>query len=220
VIQERSLFHDIALLDGKFASEGTEMNLLWGKKELVFHQVTLYFDADGLENVFADKNNKTLRQTLAHRRYKKYEAVVVANYLEYLEWPLGKFLLHLKSSGDNFYLKFLNKYGDKRYCQFCIEDERFLYEMGLYVYTVSAKPQYIGRCRDSFKKRINRGYGKIHPKNCYLDGQATNCHLNALIAEYQVQVALWVHVMDDKDMITRAEKGLIVKYNPPWNIAR
>jgi len=196
------------------------MKLLWDKKELEFHQVALYFDVDGFENVFADKNNKTLRETLAHRRYKKYEARVVANYPEYLEWRLGEFLLHLKLNGDNFYLEFLNKYGDKRYCRFRIEDDRFLSEMGLYVYTVSAEPQYIGRCCDSFKKRINFGYGRISPKNCYLDGQATNCHLNALIAEYQAQVAFWVHVMDDQDMITRAEKWLIAKYNPPWNIAR
>lgn len=32
-----------------------------------------------------------------------------------------------------------------------------------------------------YSKRIQQGYGVIHPKNYHLDGQAANCHLNALI---------------------------------------
>jgi hypothetical protein len=44
------------------------------------------------------------------------------------------------------------------------------------------------------KKRISQGYGKISPKNCYLDGLATNCHLNALITETiksKKEILLW-----------------------------
>ncbi|MFK4618979.1 hypothetical protein ABIF50_002256 [Bradyrhizobium diazoefficiens] len=64
--------------------------------------------------------------------------------------------------------------------------------MGVYAYFVGDDLKYIGRCKDSMKKRINHGYGKVHPKNCYLDGQSTNCHLNALIAPLRESVSLWL----------------------------
>jgi hypothetical protein len=195
------------------------LKLTWENRELSFHPVALHFDASGLENVFAAKNNKTLRETLAHHRYRKFENVVIAGYSEFLDWKLGKFLLRLKSSGDDFYLSFLNKYGDESYCQFHIEDKHFQSNKGLYAYTVAREIRYIGRCRDSFRRRVNQGHGRIHPKNCYIDGQATNCYLNALIAMYQGHVEFWVHVMSDNEEIVEAEKWLIARYNPLWNIA-
>lgn len=56
---------------------------------------------------------------------------------------------------------------------------------------------YIGRCYDSFGKRVNKGYGKIHPKNCCIDGQSTNCHLNALIESEVGNVKFCVCALDD-----------------------
>ncbi|MCY3840740.1 MAG: hypothetical protein OXH09_19180 [Gammaproteobacteria bacterium] len=70
------------------------------------------------------------------------------------------------------------------------------------------------------KKRINQGYGKIHPKNCFRDGQATNCHLNALITAAIAAVTLWLHRMDNGDEIEALEASLIWCYAPPWNIQR
>jgi len=80
--------------------------------------------------------------------------------------------------------------------------------------------KYIGRCKDSMKKRINQGYGKIHPKNCYLDGQATNSHLNARITAEKKKITLWLHEMDSETEIELLERELIRAYNPPWNIQR
>ena len=70
------------------------------------------------------------------------------------------------------------------------------------------------------KKRINQGYGKIHPKNCFRDGQATNCHLNALITAATAAVTLWLYRMDNGDEIEALEADLISRYAPPWNIRR
>ena len=70
------------------------------------------------------------------------------------------------------------------------------------------------------KKRINQGYGKIHPKNCYLDGQATNCHLNTLIARADEEVKLWLCEMESIQEIELVEKKLIRKHQPEWNILR
>ena len=195
------------------------MNLLWKDQSLRFEPVILRFEPEQFENVFAHKNNKTVAETLTHHRYRRLADEVKRAYGQYLDWKLGEFLLHLKSQEDDFYLRFLNKYGDKKYSRFYIEDELYWPQKGLYSYAVEDELRYIGRCRDSFKKRINQGYGKIHPKNCYLDGQATNCHLNALLTEQGERVKFWVYSLEDNHLIETMERELIGHYNPLWNIA-
>jgi hypothetical protein len=184
-----------------------------------FERAELEFDAAKFDSVFADKNNKTIAQTVEHRRYKKLSSEVTSRYVEFLDWPLGKFLVHLKSHGDSFYLRFLNAYGDSTYCRFRIADDAVRRLKGLYVFAASQEIQYIGRCRDSFGKRIDQGYGKIHPKNCFIDGQATNCHLNSLISPVRNQVEFWFCPIADDSHIEAEEKRLIRLCNPPWNIA-
>ena len=68
------------------------------------------------------------------------------------------------------------------------------------------------------RKRVNQGYGRIHPKNCFRDGQATNCHVNARIAAETSDVTLWLCRMDNHADIEAVERGLISEYLPPWNI--
>ena len=91
---------------------------------------------------------------------------------------------------------------------------------GVYAYLAGDELKYIGRCKDSIKKRVNQGYGKIHPKNCYLDRQATNCHLNARITAEKSEVTLWLHKMNSASEIESLERELIRLCNPPWNIQR
>ena len=81
--------------------------------------------------------------------------------------------------------------------------------------------KYIGRCTDNFKKRINQGYGKIHPKNCFIDGQATNCHLNSLINS-SVNVEFGIYIMSEKtkDEIKEMEKLILTCNRFEWNIQR
>jgi len=141
-------------------------------------------------------------------------------YSDELDKPLGCFLLKLKKRGHPFYKKFLNKYGDLEYSQFRITDKNYLKSKGIYAYTLNSEIVYIGRCNSSLKQRINQGYGKIHPKNCYIDGQATNCHLNAKITKSKDRVDLWFHKMTNKKKINELEKQLIKKYHPKWNIKK
>lgn len=88
----------------------------------LFEQVPLRFADDRRENVFADKNNKTVRETLVHRRYQNLTQACTTRYSEHLDSRLGDFLLQLKRSGDPFYQEFLNPYGDLVYSTFCISD--------------------------------------------------------------------------------------------------
>ncbi len=136
--------------------------------------------------------------------------------------PLGSFLSELKQKEDSCYRKFLNPHGDLTYSMFTLADRRHLDAKGIYAYYFGSELRYIGRCIDSMKCRINNGYGKIHPKNCYIDGQATNCHLNALITQSRSRedISLWIcQILADED-IKMTERLLIRQHEPPWNIQR
>lgn len=194
-----------------------KMNIYLSGKELVFKKVALTFIDEEYNNIFADKNNKTLKETVSHNRYKKFKGIVEKKYSNFLNFNLGVFLKHLKDSNDMFYLQFLNKHGDKTYSHFFIDENDVLQSKGLYLYSINEEVKYIGRCKDSFKKRINQGYGKIHPKNCYLDGQSTNCHLNSLITQNKKHINFYIHEMTDDKKIIEFEDELIKKYLPIWN---
>lgn len=193
----------------------TESTISFIKK---LQEVPLAFDDEIQTNIFSAKNNKSVRETLAHARYAKVSELTHADHGDSMDQPLGEFLLSLKIAGDDFYKRFLNRYGDLEYSRFSLADSTFHDLKGVYAYFHKDQLMYIGRCRDSMKKRVNQGYGKIHPKNCYIDGQATNCHLNALITKVRKQVSLKLHSMASDEEIIQLEVQLIQELNPPWNI--
>ncbi|MAS34587.1 MAG: hypothetical protein CL610_11300 [Anaerolineaceae bacterium] len=182
-----------------------------------FVPVTLEFLANDLVNRFALKNNKTLRQTIATRRYQHLASQVYDAYKQCLDMQLGDYLLTLKQSGDDFYKRFLNAYGDDTYCWFRIKDH--LKDKGIYSYVIANSALYIGRCTDYFSKRINQGYGQIHPKNCYIDGQSTNCRLNSLINANHDKIQFYVCCMEDRAQIIESERNFIHDLQPQWNIS-
>jgi hypothetical protein len=103
-------------------------------KKLRFTAVPLVFLAHGVHDVFANKNNKSLRETLAHRRYRSLSKPVWSQYPRALDKPLGLFLVDLKAQGDTTYRRFLNPHGDKTYCQFRLADGPYTSKKGLYLY--------------------------------------------------------------------------------------
>jgi hypothetical protein len=183
-----------------------------------FNRVALHLLEGQRTNVFSEKNNKTLSETLAHHKYAKFQSLVFSDHGTQLNMPLGQFLLELKLQGNPFYKRFLNPYGDELYSTFRLSDSSFSQAKGVYAYVVDGSVMYIGRCRDTMSKRIDQGYGKIHPKNCFLDGQATNCHLNAKITKVGKAIELWLCSLDTSVNIEVAELELIRNYRPPWNI--
>src|SRR5260370_38738905 len=168
-------------------------------------------------DLFAKKNNKTLRETLIHPKYARLAPHVLEAYSHLLERGLGDFLLELKRGNDPFYLRFLNSYGDARYCEFRLRDATIVRLKGLYCFSEGATLKYIGKSTDSFGRRINQRYGRIHPKNCYCDGQATNCRLNALIGSCVGEVVLSVCPLVNDDDIELTERALIAQEKPDWN---
>ncbi len=194
------------------------MKLNWNNQHFDFECVLLHFEDGTHTNVFSRKNNTTLGETIMHRRYASLATKARRQYPQQLSTPIGAFLMGLKTIGDNFYLDFLNLYGDLKYSKFCIEDESILGRRGLYIFANNDGLLYLGRCKGSFGSRINQGYGTIHPKNCFIDGQATNCHINSLITGCDGKIQLMVCPIDDEPTIDSAETGLIQNYRPPWNI--
>lgn len=183
-----------------------------------FTPVELAFEGKPYWDIFGQKNNKTVAETLEHPKYAKLKGEVVQRYSKSLSRPLGTFLFELKYEGDAFYRRFLNKYGDLKYSVFVIKDPKYFESKGVYAYLAGDELKYIGRCIDSMKKRVNQGYGKIHPKNCYLDGQVTNCHLNSRITETNENITLWLCRMESPSEIKAAERALIRAWDPRWNI--
>lgn len=193
------------------------MELKLNNNKLSFKIIQLTFVKKNIENIFYYKNNKTLKETFEHNKYSRLKTLLADNYKNHSNLKLGNFLKHLKQNNDKNYLCFLNKYGDKIFCEFKIQDN--LRDKGIYCYIKNGEIKYIGRCTDNFKKRINQGYGKIHPKNCFIDGQATNCHLNSLINSAD-NIEIGVYVMNDKstEEIKELEKLILTCNRYEWNI--
>jgi hypothetical protein len=183
-------------------------------------KLALSFDEQVYENVFSTKNNKTLSETLSHRRYRSLKSATERNYSNYLNMPLGSFILLLKNNEDDFYQRFLNKYGDAVYSQFWLANSHDFMKKGVYFYMLNDEIVYVGRCKDNMKKRINSGYGKVAPKNCFKDGQSTNCRLNSLITKEKSRVSLQLYALQDDVEIEELEKLLIHDLNPIWNIQK
>lgn len=193
------------------------MNLKVFDQTIQFKIIPLTFKSKDITSVFYDKNNKTLRQTLEHHKYSKLKLLVEDKYKKNLNDKLGDFLKSLKEVNDYNYLFFLNKYGDNKFCEFKIQE--YLTDKGIYCYINEEKIKYIGRCTDNFKNRINQGYGKIHPKNCFIDGQATNCHLNSIInLADNVKLGAFIMTKNTTDEIKNLEKLILNCDRYEWNI--
>ena len=186
---------------------------------LKFYGIHLLFGKDTKNNLFALKNNKTVDETVSEKRYHFLAETIKIRYPESINKALGEFLLDRKQAGDKIYLRFLNRDGDETYCRFYFQDTFWPAQNGLYCYIVDKNIRYVGQSKDSFGKRINHGYGNISPKNCYLDGQATNCHLNSLINQHKAEVSLFLCELNDLNGIDHFEKALIQTWQPAWNIA-
>ena len=180
-------------------------------------EIPLHFETQTYGDVFKSKNNKTLKETMQSKRYDSLAESITKNYFQDLDTNLGDFLFQLKNAGDEFYKKFLNKYGDLKYSLFSLKNEHHHTLKGVYFYYLNDELKYVGRCKDSMQKRVNNGYGKISPKNCFIDGQSTNCKVNALVTKHKDSIALKIFVMSDNKAIEVLESRLICEIEPVWN---
>ena len=192
------------------------MNIL---KKLGFFRVPIFSQEEILENVFSSYK-KPLSSLSDKKEFSSSISEFVNLLNQYGEVPVGEFLSDLKLDNDKRYLKFLNPYGDRKYSDFFINDESIFKRKGLYSFCSDKEIKYIGRCRTNYKDRINNGYGRIAPRNCYIGGQSTNCRINHLFTKERDQIEFFVLPMEDITEIETLEKKLIKELNPPWNIQK
>ncbi|HEY8893145.1 MAG TPA: hypothetical protein VIM70_23235 [Clostridium sp.] len=186
-----------------------------------FIEILLEFDSFDIKDIFATFNAHTLAEILTKDKYIKFRDECYGEYKNYINMELGLFLYKLKQNNNMFYKRFLNLYGDQLYCKFKMEKTSLAKCKGLYMYKHNEQIKYIGRVKGNFDfyQRINAGYANISPKNCYIDGQATNCHINAIINRVRSQVKFFIMPLKDDEEICFLERKLIEEHKPEWNIA-
>ena len=193
-------------------------------RQIEFQTLDINIVERNIEHIFKDNkkavlykldkaiaNPKDRLHQIAKEHKIKYEGL--------LNLKLGEFLLKLKSEKNEDYLKYLNKYGDKKYCIYKIEKHEK--DKGIYCYIIENEIVYIGRSKKNFKERFNE-YGKITAYNCLIDGQATNCNINSKINELSsVKVGFHIMTNDSDEKITLLEKELLKNVqNLKWNIQK
>jgi len=112
----------------------------------------------------------------------------------------------------------LNKYGEGPFCQFRISAALPL--KGVYAIRVDDDITYIGQSENLSERFNERGYGTIHPRNCFRKGQSTNCRINSYIlgsARKRQRIELWFCRSDNPSPL---EAQLITKLSPQWNAQR
>lgn len=186
-----------------------------------FIEVKLKFESYDITNTFSRFNAHTLREILSKNKYRSVKDECYRDYKKYIDMELGAFLYKLKEEGNLFYKSFLNPYGDLFYCKFKMEETPLAKYKGIYMYKCNGIIKYIGRVKGDydFYQRINAGYANISPKNCYIDGQATNCHINAMINRIGGEVKFYIMPLDNDEEICSLERQLIEEKQPEWNIA-
>lgn len=120
----------------------------------------------------------------------------------------------------------LNKWGSGPFCYFRLESPRSWEHLGVYaIVDRNGKVLYVGKCTgrtSTLAKRFNSGYGIISPKNCYSDGQSTNCRVNHLVLEATLAgdaLSLVFHQTRTGKEASSVEASLISDIGkPPWNI--
>lgn len=88
-------------------------------------------------------------------------------------------LFNPQNDYDNIKKLPLSKYGSGSFCRFSINADEV---PGVYVWVVDDEIIYIGETFN-LMFRFNLGYGVIHPRNCYVGGQSTNCKMNKVVLE-------------------------------------
>ncbi len=186
-----------------------------------FVEIDLEFEEFNIQNLFTRFDSYSLGEILKKDKYLKFADTCYKTYSPFMEMKLGAFLGMLKEQGDSYYMQFLNVYGDSAFCKFRMVGKDFSNCKGLYVYKSGGQIKYVGRVKGdyNFYQRINIGYAHLSPKNCYIDGQSTNCHINSIVNSSKGDINLFILPMENDDEIIRTERWLINLIKPEWNIS-
>lgn len=110
----------------------------------------------------------------------------------------------------------LNPHGAGPFCRLRIGADRR--EAGVYAVVVDGDVRYVGICDDLGERWGPRGYGAIHPRNCYVGGQSTNCKINAAVLREvkagREPLLFFTPMLDGR---REFEARIFRELRPPWN---
>ena len=112
----------------------------------------------------------------------------------------------------------LNRHGEGPFCRFSVPG--LPAASGVYAVTVAQDLVYVGEATDLQRRWGSSGYARIQPRNCFKDGQSTNCKVNhriLLAAQDGLAVRLWIRQTASPRSL---EERLIAKLAPLWNDQR
>lgn len=110
----------------------------------------------------------------------------------------------------------LNPHGAGPFCRLRVVPR--LHQAGLYAVVVGSDVRYIGIADDLAERWGPRGYGVIHPRNCYVGGQPTNCKINsAILREVHAERRPLLYFCALPANRRAHEARLIGELHPPWN---
>ena len=113
----------------------------------------------------------------------------------------------------------LHAYGKGSFCRFRLSDLNT--DAGVYVITSDRATKYVGMCQNLAERFGPKGYAVIHPRNCFVGGQQTNCRINKLIMETAKaghRIGLWFQNEHEFDKRNRLEQDLRDNLRPEWNL--
>jgi hypothetical protein len=110
----------------------------------------------------------------------------------------------------------LNPHGKGPFCRLRIAQQ--VREPGIYALMAADRVRYIGIADDLAERWGPRGYGVIHPRNCYAGGQPTNCKINAMVLR-EVKAGNRLHLYFARVLEGRrqVEARLVAALRPPLN---
>lgn len=115
---------------------------------------------------------------------------------------------------DNIKKLPLNRNGDGAFCKFSVNVPA---ASGVYIWVVNDEIVYIGETED-FSVRFNQGYGNISPRNCFIDGQNTNCKMNKVVMEhYEKNTPISLYIYETRNY-KEIERELLRCHNTKYNV--
>ena len=178
-----------SIRDGSLVVSGTT-------KTLYFRPVTLRFLRGTRHDLFCHAE-RSLEQVLNSPVYADVKPLLAQEYERYLPLRIGPVTEELRKKSDPRYRQLLNRYGDREFSSFAVEDPVIGQKKGVLLVFLQGKLCYITACHTTFSDLIDRTFGTISPDCCYLDGNADACRINSLATAFRDAPVFWIHENDD-----------------------
>ena len=177
------------LRDGSLVVSGTT-------KTLYFRPITLRFLRGIRQDLFCHAE-QTLQQALESPAYAGIKPLLVQEYARYLPLRLGQVTEELRKKNDPRYRQLLNRYGDREFSSFAMDDAGLGQKKGILLVFLQGKLCHVSACHTSFSELIDHTFGTITPDRCYLDGDELSCRINSLVTAFRHEHVFWIHEIDD-----------------------